>query len=337
MRKLFAAVAAIAVAAAALVSTPAAPAAAVEYPCEPGNVQIEPQSWWRDPGEAWPGRHIHMQLCWPTGIVSGTITRDVRLLLHEQPEPFEIIRMRIKDEASGRDVWVADLDTLNLVSDGQGNFSDTVTMSFDTDSMTTGIHSMQLNTMVTQPNGAQQWISSGLALYVRSNTGGQTSRNFIRANGWYTDFNYLSSSTDTPLAAFRTIQQPFSFNTKCNGPSLASTADIIGCSVVSDMNAHAGFAGNPILPFVAGPATRTATVSGLAPGLHKLVINTEADSSERAGFLNSLIVITVLVPGAVPSPSVTPTATPAPTPTPTPVPTPVPTPSPTLIPSPSGC
>ena len=308
----------------------ASPAVAVEYPCDPGNVQIEPQSWWRDPGESWPGRHIHMQLCWPTGVVSGTIARDVRLLLHKQPEPFDIIRMRIRDEASGRDVWVADLDTLNLVPDGNGNFSATVPMSFDTDSLTTGIHSMQLNTMVTQPNGAQQWISSGLALYVRSASGGQTTRNFIRAHGWYTDFEYLAASTDTPLAAFREISQPFSFNAKCNGPSLNKPEGrVTGCSVVSDPNAHAGFAGNPILPFVAGEASRTATLSGLAPGLHKIAINTEAESTLRAGFLNSVLVITVLVPGAV---------QPSPTPAPTPVPTPVSTPSPTLIPSPPpGC
>ena len=317
MKRLLASVAALILATSAI-GTPAV--SAVEYPCAPGFVQIEPQSWWRDPGEAWPGRHIHEQLCWPTGVVSGTVSGTLRLLLHAQPTPFSIIRSRIKDEASGTDVWVADLSTINLVSDGNGNYSADVPFSFDTDALTTGIHSMQLNTMVTQPNGAQQWISSGLALYVRSASGGQTTRNFIRAHAWYTDFEYLAASTDTPLANFREISQPFSFNTKCNGPSAAAGVTIVGCSVVSDPNAHAGFPGNPILPFVAGPATRTATLDGLAPGLHKIAINTEATSSQRAGTLNSVLVITVLVPGVV---------APTPTPVPTPVPTPMPTPTPT--------
>lgn len=328
--------------------TEAPAVAAVEYPCPVGQVQIEPQSWWRDPGEAWPGRHIHMQLCWPTGVVTGTVSGTIKLVFHEQPTPFSIIRQRIRDEASGKDVWVADLSTIKLVSDGAGNYTASVPFSFATSSMTTGIHSMQLNTMVTQPDPnpeddvvdrPQQWISSGLALYVRSSSGGQTTRNFIRAHGWYTDFEYLAATTKTPLAAFRTIQQPFSFNTICNGPSLNEPEGrVTGCSVVSDPNAHAGFAGNPILPFVAGAATRTATVSGLAPGLHKIAINTEAESTLRDGILNSLLVITVLVPGeAQPTPVITPAPTVAPTPTPTPVPTPTPTPVITPTPAPTGC
>lgn len=317
-----------------LLGGPAPAVSAVEYPCAPGYVQIEPQSWWRDPGEEWPGRHIHMQLCWPTGVVSGVVSGNMKLVLHKQPEPFDIIRSRIKDEASRNDVWIADLDSIDLVADGQGNFSATVPWSIDTSKLTTGIHSMQLNTMVTQPNGAQQWISSGLAMYVRSSSGGQTDRNFWRAHGWYTDFEYLAATTNTPLSRFREITQPFSFNTTCNGPSLNEPEGrVTGCSVVSDPNAHAGYPGNPILPFVAGASTRTATVSGLAPGLHKIAINTEAESTLRDGQLNSLMVITVLVPGTVsPSPTPTPVITPAPTPTPVP---PTPTPLPSFSPEPS--
>jgi hypothetical protein len=333
MRKLVSLWASV-VLAVALMSTPV-PAQAVEYPCAVGNVQIEPQSWWRDPGEAWPGRHIHMQLCWPTGIVTGTVARDIKLTFHEQPTPFSIIRMRIRDEASGADKWRADVSSIRLVSEGQGNYTATVPMSFDTAGMSSGIHSMQLNTMVTQPSGAQQWISTNLAMYVRSASGGQTDRNFWRAHGWYTDFEYLAATTRTPLASFRQITQPFSFNTICNGPSLNKPEGrVTGCSVVSDPNAHAGFPGTNILPFVAGESTRTATVSGLTPGLHKIAINTEARSTLRDGFLNSLLVITVLVPGTVaPTPTPTPVITPPPTPVPTPVPTLPPTPVPTPVPS----
>lgn len=268
-------------------------AVAVDYPCAPGYVQIEDQAWWQDAtGEAWPGRHVHQQLCWPTGVVDGPQSFSVRVLLRAQPAGAKLTRIRITD-GSGATLWS---QTTGLgTPDANGDQTLFVTVSFDASKLSTGIHEMRLASIVDQPGAAEQFVSSGHPLYVRSMTGGATTRNYHEARGWYTGFDYENARTRTPLANFRVLTSPFSFNTECAAPS---GAPVTGCSVLLDPNAHAGSLGTAILPFVAGPSKRTATLAGLAAGLHKIAIKTDStgNRSGQNGTDSGLFVVTSLVP-----------------------------------------
>ena len=268
-------------------------AAAVEYPCATGYVQIEDQAWWQDAtGEAWPGRHVHQQMCWPTGVVDGPISIPVRVLLHAQPVGAKLTRIRIQDGSNGT-LWS---QTTGLgLPDANGDQILFVTVSFDASKLSTGIHEMRLASVVDQPGTAEQFVSSGHPLYVRSMTGGATTRNYHEARGWYTGFNYENARTRTPLASFRTVSPGFTFNTECAAPS---GAPVTGCSVWLDPDAHNGSLGTAILPFVAGASKRTATFPDADPGLHKIAIKTDStgDRSGQNGTDSGLFVITVLVP-----------------------------------------
>lgn len=311
----------------------AAAITAADYPCAPDALQIEDQAWWQNRvGESFPGRHIHQQFCWPTGVVSGTLIIPSRILLHAQPAGAHLVRLRAKDAGRG-DVWV---QTANLgAPDANGDQTLNVTMRIDTDALSAGAHEIQVAAVVDQPTGAQQFVSSAHVLYVRTMSGG-TTRRYSEARGWYTGFEYENGRTSTPLDAWRNARFPFSFNAQCAAPS---GVPVTGCSVWMDMDAHHGSLGTNVLPLVAGASNRTATINP-APGLHKIAIKTDATGVHdgQDGTDSGLEVITILVPGEV-APSPTPTAAPTPTPTPVPTPviTPAPTPSPVITPAPSTC
>jgi hypothetical protein len=335
-RRAVTAIAAVAVVFGAAVAP--ASIAAVDYPCDPGFVQIEDQAWWLDDtGEAWPGRHIHQQLCWPTGVVSGTFSQNVRVLLHAQPAGAELTRIRITD-GSGATMWSQD-DGFPAIPSG-GDLVYNVTVSFSTSGMSTGIHEMRLATIVDQPNGAQQFVSSGHPLYVRSSSGGATSRDYHEARGWYTEFEYTNArlklksgqTGNSALADLRVLSPSETFNMQCAAPS-GEDPDV--CTSWLDPDAHNGNPGtllaNPTVSGGSASATVT-TPSNLSPGLHKIVVarsEATADLGPVSDGTNSgLFVVTVLVEGTPP-----PTPSPTPTPTPTPEPTPEPTPTPSPVPS----
>jgi hypothetical protein len=269
-------------------------ATAAAYPCETGYVQLEDQAWWLDAtGEAWPGRHVHQQMCWPTGVVTGTLDIPVRVLLHAQPSGAKLTRLRATD-GSGATLWS---QTTNLgLPDANGDQTLDVTMRLATAGLSTGIHEIRVASITSQPNGNQQFVSSGHPLYVRSMSGGATSRNYHEARGWYTLFDYDNARTKTPLADFREMTAGETFQTQCASPSGQNGT---GCGVFLDPNAHAGFEGAPILPWVSGEVARTATFPSVAPGLHKIAIRIDAKAnlgSKSNGTNSGLLVITVEVP-----------------------------------------
>ena len=275
-----------------LVAAMVGPAHAVTYPCATGNVQVETQAWWQDAaGEAWPGRHIHQQLCWPTGVVSGTFTRDVRILLHAQPTGARITRIRITD-GGGATMWSK---TSGFPAFNGGDLSFTVTMSFSTSRMSSGAHEMRLATIVRQPSGVDQFVSSAHLLWVRSTSGG-TDRRWHEARGWYPRFEYVNARTKTPLANFREMTAGETFHAQCASPSGHNGT---GCGVFVDPNAHAGFPGTLVGPWVNGEASRTLAFPSLSPGLHKLMIRHDSKANLGGvsnGTNSGVFVVTVLVP-----------------------------------------
>lgn len=338
MKRVLAALAALAL----LFSVPATPAVqAVEYPCDAGAVQIEDQSWWKDAdGEAWPGRHIHQQLCWPTGVVSGTFTANVRVILHAQPAGATIDHMRIRS-AGRSDVWTK-TSGFPSVPAGGGDVSFNVTMTFDTVSLPSGFNEMQMATVVNQPNGAQQFVSSNHPLYVRSAVAAGGSRDYHETRSWYTAFEYTNGglnpvsgqTANAALAALRVVTPSETFRSRCAAPS---GEDPDSCTAWVDPDAHNGNPGTSLISDAGGPAVRTVTIPSLSPGLHKIVVARSEATADLGpvsdGTNSALFVVTVLVEGSTPTPQ----PTPSPTPTPTIAPTPEPTPTPTIVPTPSIC
>lgn len=288
-----------------LTLAPAAPAAsAATYPCADGYVQVEDQAWWRNPGDPFDVGHVHQQLCWPTVIVNGPQTYRVNVLLHKQPPGARVTRVRISDGSNT--IWSQ--TTGFPAIDANGNAAFSVDVKFDASKLSTGAHEMRLATYVRQPNSTSssndcsasgvvcEFVSSGRALYVRSFTGG-TSRTYSEARGWYPRFEYLNSRTRTKLADLRELRAGETFHTQCVSPS---GVDATLCGVRLDPNVHAGSWGTQILPWYPGETSRTATFpSGVAPGLHKVVIHAESTRNLGGvsnGTNSSSFVVTVLVP-----------------------------------------
>lgn len=313
--------------------------AAVDYPCDPGYVQIEDQAWWQDAtGEAWPGRHAHQQLCWPTGVVGGVLELTGRVLLHKQPPGAELTRIRATD-GGGATLW-SQTSFPGATFDAGGNLVVPFTARIDTSKLSRGLHEIRLATIVDQPSGAQQFVSSGHPLYVGAAPAPGTSRDRHEARGWYPLFEYVNArlnpkpgqTANQALADLRIVTPGETFLTECAAPS---GEDPTACTVWADPDAHNGHPGTPILGDARGPARREAKIPNLAPGLHKIAIRSEATANLDPisnGTNSGLLVITVLVEGPVPTPTLTSSPTPSPTPTPVPTPDPTPTSTPTATP-----
>lgn len=238
-------------------------------------VGVELQGWWRDRvGEAFPGRHIHVYVCWPTGAVSGTVHLDLKVQTHAQPAGTYIKRLRATD-GSGSDVFPAMTSGFAPIVDGA--MVQVIGKDIDTDRLSTGLHEIRLAAYVRQA-GFDQLVSSGLPLFVRSMSGGATSRDYVEARGWYPGFNYTNARYKKRLADFLTpvpdLWQP---TFQCASPS-GENADEM--TVAIDPRYHDGDPGLVVLHNL-GETTKTLAIdtTGLAPGIHKIVTSCAATAN----------------------------------------------------------
>lgn len=306
------------------------PNTCVGYP-EP-RVGVEIQAWWQSAvGEAYPGRHTHLFTCWPTGVVTGTVHLDLKLQTHAQPPGAKVTRVRATD-GGGADVFPAITSGFNAI-DANGNLLQWLTADINTTGLSAGLHEIRL-AAYTQAN-VQQLVSSDLPLFVRSLSGGATSRDYVEARGWYPDpWGYLNARYQKRLADFLTPKSGiWSVTFQCTSPSGATADHFI---VTLDPNFHNLFAGKIVHEsFAESTKTIDIDTTQLADGPHKVVALC-GGTHDFGGALNGtdtgVLAINFMVQNGL---SATPVPTPSPiiTPEPTPVPTPVITPS--L--APSGC
>lgn len=307
----------IAIAALLLPASPVAPTAAAP-PCAP----IEAQAWWKESGEAAPGRHAHIGTCFPTDVVTGIVTFPIKVMWHAQPLGATATRIRIQDGSTT--IW-SKTSGLPAVG-GVADVALTVNASIDTNKLATGRHELRFGSYVRQPDGNVQLVSTGWQLCVRSCSPRQvrSADHWTEARGWYTGaVGYQNARFLSPLptASVSGIWRP---TIQCAAPS-GGTPSM--CEAYLDPNFHHGSSGT-LLYHANGAAKTTLAIdtSKLAPGTHKLVIRTDAQSANPRGVDSGVMVVSFTVGGAA-----APQAPPPPTGTPSPLPAPTVTPPPSIV------
>lgn len=327
--------------------------------CEgyPGPKRIfeESQAWWNDPGEPFPGRHAHAGLCTvPNNVpISGTVTFDLRVILHAQPAGARLDRVRVKDYCSGTgcsydfqnnreagsgfDIWAPPIQK-QLPSTG-GDLTDFYSLTVDLTKLNTGRHEFRFGVYVRQPEtNLIQLVSSRTQICnVSCSPSYRSDTTWFGGAGWYANdtIGYAEAKTFGTNWPTGPIAGPFTFTFSCSYPSGLP----ITKSVVHDnADFHNGNSGT-VLFSTNGPTKSSVTIS--STGTHRLVIRCEANGPTgiNTGVFVRSVTIGTASPTPTPAPTIAPTPTPTLVPTPTPVPTatptPVPTPTPTLAPTPT--
>lgn len=273
-------IAAVALAVTALLPMAAPVAAAPDpvtcagYP-EP-RVGVEIQGWWQDrTGEEFPGRHIHVYVCWPTGVVSGVVGVDMKIQTHRQPAGNFFKRLRATDGGGG-DVFTPMTSGFNAL-DANGDMVQWVHKDISTDGLSSGLHEIRLAGYVRQTAGTastgddfDQLVSSDLPLFVRSMSGGATSRDYVEARGWYPGFNYTNARYLKRLSDFlNPVPDLWTPTFQCASPS-GENADQM--TVTLDPGFHVGNPGTTLFTYP-GETTKKLSIdtTGLTLGTHKIV------------------------------------------------------------------
>lgn len=280
-------------------ATPAersAPAAQVEQAADPitcagypqPRAALELQGWWQDrTGEAFPGRHIHIYVCWPTGVVTGTVGLDMRLQTHAQPAGSYWKRLRATD-GSGSNVFPAMTSGFTKL-DASGNMVQWVHKDINTSGLSSGLHEIRLAGYVRQTRGTastsddfDMLVSSGLPLFVRSMSGGATSRDYVEARGWYPGFEYTNSRYRNRLSDFLTAKSGIWTPTvQCASPSGANAKRMVSAI---DANYHAGLPGLVVFDYP-GETTKKLSINtaNLTVGRHALSTRCEGGPYNLSG------------------------------------------------------
>lgn len=163
----------------------------------PGWTRLAWQSWWSDPGERAPGRHIHINaVCWPVNnkIVDGRHTFTIPIELHAQPAGSRLTRVRLKDycsgtacaiggHGSGYDAWAPTIQK-QLPSTG-GSLTDAYTATLDLATAKAGRHEFRWGVYVTGPNGKVQLLSTRAEICIRSCSPYYRSGTYQGNGSWY--------------------------------------------------------------------------------------------------------------------------------------------------------
>lgn len=279
---------------------------------------LEAHDWWTQTGEASPGRHIHVETCFP---LHQTIGRSLHLdlTIREHTQPGTINQVRIQAWPSYDPAW-----------------SKTVSLACATDNCVfqvpadvpltgaTGTFEFRVTANIaSNAFGKRQYQSTRWDACVVTCSGGYSTHR-TGAAGWYLDTDYtnvyINDSAADRLAYGGPLTSPLTFTAKGDGKLIASI----------DANSHAGDPGI-ILP---GNGTYTIDPALLAPGTHKLFLRAEEQGADGVNAGQYVQGFTV---GGTPQPTPAPTGTPTPTPTATPEPTQTPEPTGTPTPIPSVC
>jgi hypothetical protein len=260
--------------------------------CPSGQVFLEAQSWWKDDirlSDAF-GEHTHVGTCFPWGgHVSGTLTFNVRILLHNNPGDL----LRIQPQ-----VWYAggsyQADQVDFTADGcMLNCEVWTTVTVDTTrAPVDGWQELRFFTQVRHVNGDEQHTSTGWQLYfengnpVSSYRGSQGDR-FTEGRGWYTGTGYTVGRYSSPY--FLTARSgTWTFNVDLKEG--AGGTPVTFSAVYIDPDFHNGSSGTTVRSSSGsyiGPVSITTTT--LANGPHKLVLR--ADTQTALGRSSGLQVI----------------------------------------------
>lgn len=252
-------------------------------------VGVEIQAWWRDrTGEAFPGRHVHVFVCWPTGVVTGIVGLDMKVQTHGQPAGTFVKRLRATD-GSGVNAFPAMTSGFTPIVGGA--MTQWVHKDINTANLSSGLREIRLAAYVDQGD-FDQFVSSGLPLFVRTMSGGSTSRDRVESRGWYPVFLYDNARYEKRLSDFLTVKSGiWNPTVGCASPS-GETGDLF--TVNLNPSFHSLNSGIQVLSY-AGEATRTLNIDTrtLPNGINKIVIGCEASAnlSGHDGFNRGVLAI----------------------------------------------
>jgi hypothetical protein len=302
---------------------PSAPVVALVAPhppvavpdCAPGWTWLEDHTWWIEPGEAYPGRHIHAEFCFPLyRTFDRTLHLDLTIRLHGRPGPIDFVRVQAWPAYDP--AWLRSASQLGLAACNADDCVYHVPVDMNLTGATGTFEFRVTVNIRSNAFGVRMFNTSRFDACNVTCSGGYDTKRFGAA-GWYArgiDYTnvYTNDNATSGIAhtlATGPISSPLTFTLRGEGTQYAEV----------DADSHHGDHG---VVLARSGNTFTLDPAALAPGRHKLYLRSEETTS--VGLNAGQAVIGFRVAG-----------TPAPTPPPTPVPTPVPTPSPTLTPAPT--
>jgi hypothetical protein len=178
-------------------------------PFDPRTIPIELQAWWTPQPENDNGfGHIHALCRWPVGqVVSGTLTTNCRITLHDNPSHQYQLRFDVYNDP-GKTVASYSMSH-DCPFDGtrSTNCSWNQPVSLDTSSWGTGWQRLRVRATVRTPNDKRWTTSSDIAMNVRRS--GSTSGALVSncesgpcfgGKGWYEDNDYqVARINNVPL------------------------------------------------------------------------------------------------------------------------------------------
>jgi hypothetical protein len=249
-------------------------------------VFLESQGWWMDPGEPFPGRHVHVSTCFPWAglspqpVLTGTVTFHVRVQLHAQPAGHVLtgLRSQIADDA-GQHLASA------LQPDVSCNNTDCTywfIVNFDTTVGTyDGIQELRFLTEVDQGT-TEQFATTGWQAKLENNKPDNDYRAtlyYTEARGWYTGHGYANARLKSTIP-LPSSPVPTNFVTSWSLAKGSGGLTITKSECAIDPDYHAGNNGTIVLSTNSQyVGDVTVDTSALAPGTHRLVCRAEANSA----------------------------------------------------------
>lgn len=303
-------------------------------------VFLEAQGWWTpSPGTSGMNDfgHVHVGTCFPLEQrVSGVLDFDIRIVMHDNPGVLHSIRPHIA--GSGFNNSSPGTIRINETCPAGETCAFWIHTQMDTNvSPKDGRQEFRFLTSVKEPDGQELHVSTGWQADIRNGKPVDDYRaaNFLEGRGWYTGADYEVARLSSPFP-FEPVSGAFDVKVdlKRGSGGIPATHH----SVLLDPNFHMNNPGTTLLEGT-GEFRGTITVpGGLTPGMHKLVLKTDADcaggncGSENDGQrVSGLIVLPFEVAGdgsTQPAPDPEPAPEPEPTPDPDPTPEPPPAPAP---------
>jgi hypothetical protein len=249
---------------------------------------VDAQSWWiQTPGRAGTNfGHAHLGGCIPEREQIAATDLDVRVLLHNNPG--EVAYVSLVSKTADEELTRVKDYSVRGFSCPVGTCERWVTFHLDPDWFNySGLQEIRYRLFVVEPDGNRMAASLNYQTYIiNGNTRKDVTRQpYLRAKGWYTGSGYCEASfrsvplPDAPVAA------PWSPVWGMEWHGTAEDLQVTHASVRADADFHAAPPEPGLLLYDGGAYEGPVTVSGLAPGAHRL--QARADCDDPRGSTNS--------------------------------------------------